>query len=653
MFRRFSFPVGKRLRFDAPNVLALKVTGPGQLEDRDYKTKQIEATTGWDDHNPWPPDLNAGVWEDVYLKVHGPITVAHPYIETDLELPSLATARLTASAYVTNHAEEPVYGELKVAIGDITALAEVALGPGETREIVLTPETHPALVLERPRIWWPVHLGTPELYDAAFSVKVNGVVSDHADVSFGVREVNTYMNEEDWRVYEINGRRVLIRGGAWMTADMLLRLTPDRYEALVRYARDAGMNMLRSEGFSIRETNEFYDLCDRYGVMVTQQIFGRSIPDEKLALACIDDMMLRIRPHASLVHFLGHDETYPTESLDAGYQELIARHRLRRTYQPHSGTFYVPERSRTGGTRTGTRELWTYASPEHYYRRTFDGAWGFAQSGGIGGIVAHQDSIPAMMPEDQLWPALDTEAWSFHSVTQGGEYFDAFRERMNAAYGAPADLDDFCRKAYAMNYNGARGMFEAYARNKYKASGITTWKYNTAWPAAISWQYVDWYLRPTAAYFGAKKACEPVHAQFAYDDRGVWVVNTHGRPYTGLTVEAKVYGFASVAANSSRRTNEGVVPVFHNKATVDVDADGKTLAFTIPGPEGFSETHFLKLELRDTAGALVSNNFYWLSTTPDIPGTNGHNLKGIFWTKPKSRAVFTRLNDLPPATVRA
>jgi beta-galactosidase/beta-glucuronidase len=93
----------------------------------------------------------------------------------------------------------------------------------------------------------------------------------------------------------VNGEKILIRGGAWMTSDMLLRLTKTRYEALVRYAREAGLNMLRSEGFSVRETDMFYDLCDEYGVMVTQQIFGRTILDEDLAIQCAEDTMLRIR----------------------------------------------------------------------------------------------------------------------------------------------------------------------------------------------------------------------------------------------------------------------------------------------------------------------------------------------------------------------
>jgi beta-galactosidase/beta-glucuronidase len=213
------------------------------------------------------------------------------------------------------------------------------------------------LQIARPRVWWPAGLGNPELYAATLTFRAGGAVSDSESLQFGIREATTRLNGEGWREYWINGRRVLIRGGAWMTSDMLLRLTPRRYEALVRYAKEANLNMLRSEGFSIRETEEFYEACDRLGIMVTQQIFGRSIPDEALAVSSVKDMMLRIRNHPSLVHFLGHDETFPTESLDKAYRALVAELTPERTYQPHSGAFDVKERFKTGGTRTGTREL--------------------------------------------------------------------------------------------------------------------------------------------------------------------------------------------------------------------------------------------------------------------------------------------------------
>lgn len=638
MFRRFEFPVTSALRYGERNALAVEIIPPGLLPEKEYRTKQIEATTGWDDHNPQPPDGNMGIWRGVFLRAAGPVSIRHPYAATELNVPALDEAKLTVSAFLRNNTAEAVTGALSGKIGDVTFSQVVSLAPGENKEVFFSPGEYPQLVFQNPRVWWPYPHGPQELYELELSIAVEGAVSDAAHARFGIRDITTYVNDEDWRVYMVNGKRILIRGGAWMTNDMLLRLCGPRYEAMVRYAREGHLNMLRSEGFSIRETEEFYNLCDEYGIMVTQQIFGRSIPDEALAAACIEDMMLRIRNHPSLAHFLGHDETFPTDTLDKTYRALIEKHRMRRTYQPHSGTFYVGTRKDTGGTRTGTRELWTYAGPSHYYLRKHDGAWGFAQSGGIGGIVAPLDSIRQMMPEEQRWPALGTEAWSFHSVTQGADYFDAFRKEMEAGYGEAVDLADFCRKAYAMNYNSARGMFEAYGRNKYDASGLTTWKYNAAWPAAITWHYIDWYLRATAAYHGAKKACTPVHIQYAYDDGSVYVVNSRYQPMRGLQASAIIYDFDLKVRHEQR-------------VAVDVDADGVVKAFALPTLDGLSTTYFLKLSLEDADGASLSDNFYWLSTSPDKPGISGHSLKGLFFVKPKSRADFTALSALPPATV--
>jgi len=637
MFRRFEFPITEHLRFDANNVLAVEIIPPGLIPDKKYRTKQLEATTGWDDHNPQPPDMNMGLWEDVFIRVQGSVSMRHAYVETDLDLPSLHLARLTVSAYLRNNTAESVTGTLVGNIEDRAFSQEVTLTPGETREVFFKPGQFEQLNVKNPRVWWPNPVGPQELYDLSLTFTVAGELSDSRQVRFGIREIDTLINEDDWRAYRVNGQRILIRGGAWMTNEMLLNLSNRRYEALVRYAHEANLNMLRSEGFSIRETDEFYDFCDTYGVMVTQQLFGRSIPDEDLAIACIDDTFLRIRNHPSLAHFLGHDETFPTETLDQAYRDLIERYRVRRTYQPHSGAFDIAKRDKTGGTRTGTRELWTYASPSHYYQaeRVEDVAWGFAQSGGIGGILAAQDSLRQMMPADQWWPALDTEAWSFHTVTQGGSYFDAVRKAMEASYSAPDDLDEFCKKAYAMNYSSARGMYEAYGRNKYEATGITTWKYDAAWPAAMTWAYVDWYLRATAAYYGAKKACEGLHVQYAYDDDAIYVVNAFYEPFEDLEVTATLYNF-------------DLSQVYTNQARVKVGPDAVAKAFAIEWPQGLSSTHFLKLELKDTSGTLRSQNFYWLSTTPDIPGTDGYTKDRLFFTKPKSRADYTALNTLPP-----
>lgn len=644
MFRRFEFPITDLLvRGGKINALAVEIIPPGLLEGDVPHTKQVQATTGWDDHNPQPPDMNMGIWQPVYLHREGPVGIRNPYVESDLDLPGLEQARLTVSAWMHNNTDKPVTCTLSGTIEERTFSQPVALAPNETREVFFKPEDFASLVIDAPRVWWPHPTGKQELYQLELKADVNDVLSNQVQTSFGIRDITTYINEDDWRGYQVNGRNILIRGGAWMTSDMLLNLDIPRYEALVRYAHEANLNMLRSEGFSIRETDAFYDLCDRYGVMVTQQIFGRSIPDEQLAIACLEDTLLRIRNHPSLAHFLGHDETFPTDTLDQAYRDLLAKHRIRRSYQPHSGTFTIATRAKTGGTRTGTRELWTYAGPSHYYRikeRKFDSAWGFAQSGGIGGILAARDSIRQMMPENMVWPLEGNETWSFHTVLQGSTYFDAVFQALERGYGKAVDFDDFCDKLYAMNYNSARGMFEAYARHKYDALGITTWKYDAAWPAALTWQYVDWYKRPTAAYYGAKKACTPLHALYACDDNGVYVVNSYYESRPGLSLCQSVYSL------DGRKQDENVFPV-------SVEADGRTRVATFEPPESAGDPYFLRLELRDAGGAPLSINTYWLSRTPDIPGRSGETREGIFYTKPKSVADFTALSALPETTVDA
>ncbi len=632
MFRRFEIDVTGKAH-PGGNVIAVEIIPPGQIPDVPYRTKQMEATTGWDDHNPYPPDMNMGLWRDVYVKATGPVVVRHPYVSARVDLPSLAGAHLTVSAELSNVGKTAAAGELRGVIEDISFTQKVRLATGETRLVKFSPAQFKQLNLAKPRLWWPNLYGAPELYDLKLTFNAGGAVSDEQSVRFGIREATTYINEEGWRGYMINGRKILIRGGAWMTSDMLLRFTPGRYEALVRYARDANLNMLRSEGFSVRETDEFYDLCDRYGIMVTQQIFGRSIPDEALAIACTEDTILRIRNHPSLVHFLGHDETFPTPALDKAYREIIARYTPERTYQPHSGAFEIAERFKTGGTRTGTRELWTYATPNQYYVHKPDGAWGFAQSGGIGGIISPIESLRKMMPGKDLWP-LWTDSLSFHTVTQGGIYFDALVKALNRRYGPATGIEDFVTKGQALNYESARAMFEAYGRNKYTATGITTWKYDTAWPAWLTWQYVDWYLRVGGAYYAAKKACEPYHIQYSYDDQSVWVVNGSLRDLKGLRATARLLDF-----NLKER--------FSQTGTVDVAPDGKTEVLRIVPPRGLTRTYFLSLQLRDTSGKVLSRNFYWLSTQPDTRGKLGPDDDRVFFTEPVSTADMTALSSLP------
>ncbi len=639
MFRRFEFDINEWSKPGSENSLAIQVYGPGRIADVKYYTKQVEATTGWDDHNPQPPDLNMGVWQEVFISADGPVSIRNPYVVTDLDLPSLENAHLTISTKLINKSDKLVKGKFIGVIENIRFEKEVILAPHESKVVECSPTEFTQLNIKNPRIWWPHNVGAQELYNLKLSFVAEGNLSAFEKVRFGIREVSTYLNKDGWRGYQVNGKNILIRGGAWMTSDMLLRLSPRRYEGLIRYAKEAGLNALRSEGFSIRETEDFYNLCDEHGILVIQQFFGRNLPDEKLAVDIIEDMLLRIRNHPSLIHFLGHDETFPTENLDKRYKELIAKYTPQRTYQPHSGAFHIEDRFKTGGTRTGTLELWAYANPSHYYTHKDDGAWGFAQSGGIGGVFAPYESMRKMLPEKALWP-VNNETFSFHTVLQGTDYFTAGLEALDKRYGKATDIVDFCAKGMALNYESARGMFEAYARNKYEALGITTWKYDAAWPAVYSWQYVDWYLNVGGAYYGAKKACKPLHVQYSYDDHSIYVVNSKYQDFKDLKVTAKIFNF-----DLSEKLSKSAV--------VGVGPDGKTEAFKIEFPKGLSKTFFLRLKLEDASGKEITDNFYWLSTVKDVEGTKMEtkSSRGFDWdlftARPKSVADFTDLEKLP------
>ena len=152
MFRRFEFNLAGFHQAGEPNALAVEVFGPAQGPDIRYDTKQIEATTGWDDHNPQPPDANIGIWEDVRVRISGPVTLRHAHVRPELAVPGLKTAWLFAEAQLNNTTDKPVAAELALSIEDITATQKVELGPNESKWAYFTPENFRQLIVHNPRV---------------------------------------------------------------------------------------------------------------------------------------------------------------------------------------------------------------------------------------------------------------------------------------------------------------------------------------------------------------------------------------------------------------------------------------------------------------------------------------------------------------------
>jgi exo-1,4-beta-D-glucosaminidase len=178
-------------------------------------------------------------------------------------------------------------------------------------------------------------------------------------------------------------------------------------------------------------------------------------------------------------------------------------------------------------------------------------------------------------------------------------------------------------------------MFEAYGRNKYTSTGVIQWMLNNSWPSLI-WHLYDYYLVPAGGYFGTKKAMQPVHVQYGYDDHSVAVVNDTRNAVPRVKVSATLYNLDATQA----ATHGG---------TLDLAPDSSTKVLDLPLPDKISTTYFLKLQLHDAQGKLLSDNFYWLSTKADT--LDWAKRKDTVYTPQKEFADLTGLNSLPQVTL--
>lgn len=600
----FEFNITEKVALGETNCLAIEVFPP----------QPGDLSVGFVDWNPPPPDKNIGLWKDVWVSTSGPVVMRHPFVRTDL--PSLQEAKLTISVEVSNITRKPLRGTLNGKIENVKFSQTVELAPGETKLVTFSPEKFPQLNIVNPRLWWPNLVGPQNLYDGQLSFIVNGQVSDSKKIRFGIREVSSYLSENGHRIFQINGKNILIRGGGW-TDDLLLCYSHKRVEAKVSYAKQMNFNAIRVEGIWGRD--DLYDLCDQYGIMVLAgwtchwewdpylgipcDEYGGIRSEESMDLATEywKQQIIRLRNHPGVICWLYGSDKPPRPELEQRYLDIL------NTYdgtRPSLSSATGKPTAITGQTGVKMNGPYEYVIPSYYYTdKTAGGAFGFATEEGPGAVVPPIESIRRMLPEDDLWPI--NETWYYHSSTRDGHRRDlnASRKGVNCRYGEAEGLEDYCKKSQLLDFEATRAMFEAWGRNKYLSTGIIAWMFNAAWPS-VCWQLFDWYLLPGGAFYGARKACEPLHVQYSYDDDSIWVVNGHYQDFQDLKVSAKVYNLDGEEKYS-------------NKATIDILSDTSKEVFTLKWTEDLSEVYFLKLALRDVADNLISSNFYWLSKEGD------------------------------------
>jgi len=620
------------------------VTGTARVGEANALAVEVFAPTPSDlaltfvDWNPMPPDKVMGLYRPVAVATSGPVTLRHPLVLSKLNPPTLDRAELTVRVFARNATAEPVTGTLEGTIGEVTFASEVALGAGEQREVVLTSEELPQLVLEDPKLWWPFQYGEPTLHDLELVVKVDGSVSDRSVSRFGIREFTAEMDENTHLVYKVNGKNILVRGAGW-TPEMTLRYSRERFEQELRYVKDMGLNTVRLEGKL--EWNEFFDIADREGLMVMpgwccchywEEWDKWTEKDLPIAVAQLEDQILRLRGHASVFTWLNASDGPPPPEIEKAYLATLEELSFARPVV--SSAHHEPSKL-TGPSGVKMRGPYEWVPPIYWYTDTeLGGPHGLATEIGPGPAPPPVESLRRFIPEDDLWPI--DEVWNFHAGGGPFKTLDVFNAAMNTRYGEPKDLEEYALKAQVAAYESHRAMFESFRERKYVATGVIQWMLNNAWPGMI-WHLYDFYLRPGGSYFGAKKANEALHVQYAYDDRSAVVVNSTLKDFPGMTVTARVFDLNGVEKHS-------------HTEKVDVAPDGTAKVFALPEVEGLTSAYFVVLVLDDAAGGTVSRNVYWLSTKPE---TLAWDDTKWYYTPVEEYADLTALDSLPPAEVEA
>ena len=379
----------------------------------------------------------------------------------------------------------------------------------------------------------------------------------------------------------INGRRFIARGGNWGFGESMLRYRAREYDTAVRYHREQNFTMIRDWVGQIGD-DAFYQACDRHGLVVWQDFWlanpwdGPVPDDNEMFLSNARDYLLRIRRHASIGLYCGRNEWFPPAPLEAGLRKLLA--------ELHPGIHYIG--SSADGPVSGHGPYHTLSAPNYF--RTAD----TRLHSEIGApTIPPIESVRAMMPVEALWP--QGLGWGLHDFTlAGAQGGSALLSLIEESYGGAHSAEEWVSLAQFLNYDSYRAMFEA--QSKYRM-GLLLWMSHPCWPSFV-WQTYDYYFEPTAAYFGCKKASEPIHIQWNSYAETIEVVNYNAGSQPGLTASVELLNLDGKA-------------MFSRSFALDSAEDSTATVLRMEYPAGLSDVHFIRLGL-SRAGAILSTNFY-------------------------------------------
>ncbi|WP_230383652.1 glycoside hydrolase family 2 protein [Pedobacter endophyticus] len=622
MHLRARFNITKYLSSTGKNRLAVIVYPPdvvgnpngGQGGDGTIaRNLTTQYTAGWDWIQPIR-DRNTGIWDKVTIEKTQGVNILNPHVVTLVPGKRIPNAKqqpatIKVSVEVENPTMKAISGILQYQMAGKTVSKSVTVPANKQFEI-----TFADLAIENPRLWWPNGYGKQDLYPLNIKFLSANRVLDQENLTVGIRQIDNIWNEhtQSMGAY-VNGQKIFIKGGNWIISDAMLRFSDARYDAEVRYHKDMNLNLIRIWGGAILERPEFYNACDKYGLLVFQDFWfsgdcngrwvdplkkddqwtRRKYPDNHLlVLTAIEDQVKMIRNHASLAFWCGGNEiTPPDDILNPIKNDILPRLDGTRKFFDFSNSDEMSYNT-IGGNGDGPYNI---QDPKSFWAvKTYPYN---SEVGSVG--VGDYESLARFIPnENMIAPESDGKVdsvWNYHKYIPYGKHIEP--------YGKVEDAKDFAMKAQLVNYDQYRALMEGFSNKMWDwYTGSIIWKTQNPW-TALRGQMYDYYLDPNACLYGLRKGSEPLHIMMNPLDSMVTVVNNGLVDRHNLMVQAKVYDmdgkdyfysqvFNSIGASSVRR----FFPMNEFLKKLD-KKDGV----------------FVSLKLLNEKQEVLSDNVYWLA----------------------------------------
>lgn len=490
---------------------------------------------GWD----WGPQLpDCGIWKNIYLKAASGAELWDVYPVQHHENGKVTLDIQTA----VSHLEE----------GSDAALTACLTSPsGETLSVTKKAKDSTTLTLtvDRPLLWWPNGLGEQPLYLLTVTLKENGQIRSTMEKTIGLRTLTVSdRTDEVGREFAItvNGLPFFSMGANFIPEDNILsRINRNRTETLIRSCKMANYNTIRVWGGGFYPTDDFYDLCDRYGLVVWQDcmfacnayVFNKHF--EENIVAELTDNIRRLRHHASLALWCGNNELEsawvgwggflklpPKMKNDYVHQFEYVMPRLIKKLDPQ--TYFWPSSPSSFGNFDRTSfdqygdvhdwSVWHGRRPFTDYRRhlyRFCSEFGF-------------ESFPSLKTVETFTTEEDRNIFSpvMESHQKNGTANGIILYYLSDTYRYPRDFSSLLYVSQLLQAQAIQYGVEHWRRNRPVCMGALYWQVNDCWPVA-SWASIDSFGRWKALHYTAKKFFAPFTASILDEETSmaVYVLN--------------------------------------------------------------------------------------------------------------------------------